>query len=142
MSELQHLASWIKEQYPEGYLLTWLLNQPGLWWCNGDIYQVALLSDGERLKNYVRANDENQMLQGITSKLDREENWQAIAASLSRIFEVYQAELGQLQSQRLHGERLPATPSDNPPEQTEGRSSTQVQQPLPVPFADPLIGRE
>lgn len=142
MSELQHLAAWIKEQYPEGYLLTWLLNQPGLWWCDGDIYQAALLNDGERLKNFVRANDGNEMLQGITSKLDQDDNWQALAASLSRIFEVYQTELSQLQSQRLQRDRLPGMPSDDRPGQTEGRSSTQVQQPLPVPLADPLIGRE
>ncbi len=112
MSELQHLAAWIKEQYPEGYLLTWLLNQPGLWWCDGEIYQAALLNDGDRLKNFVRENEQNEMLRGITSKLDQEDNWQALAASLSRVFEVYKQELSQLQSKRLQRERLPGKPSE------------------------------
>jgi hypothetical protein len=141
MSELQHLTAWIKEQYPEGYLLTWLLNQPGLWWCDGEIYQAALLNDGERLKNFVREHEQNEMLRGITNKLDQEENWQALATSLSRVFEVYQRELSQLQSQRFQRERLPGKPSEGS-KRTDGRPSTEVQQPLPVPFADPLIGRE
>lgn len=141
MSELQHLAAWIKEQYPEGYLLTWLLNQPGLWWCDGEIYQAALLNDGERLKNFVRENDQNEMLRGITSKLDQDDNWQALAASLTRVFEVYQQELSQLQSQRLQRERLPGKPSDSY-KRTQRRPSSEVQQPLPVPLADPLIGHE
>ncbi|MGB3238237.1 MAG: hypothetical protein WBB29_08070 [Geitlerinemataceae cyanobacterium] len=140
MSELQHLAAWIKEQYPEGYLLTWLLNQPGLWWCDGEIYQAALLNDGDRLKNFVRENEQNEMLRGITSKLDQEDNWQALAASLSRVFEVYKQELSQLQSKRLQRERLPGKPSEEGQKNADGRPSTEVQQPLPTPFADPLIG--
>ncbi|HIK30451.1 MAG TPA: hypothetical protein IGS17_14200 [Oscillatoriales cyanobacterium M59_W2019_021] len=140
MSELQHLAAWIKEQYPEGYLLTWLLNQPGLWWCDGEIYQAALLQDGDRLKNFVRANEENEMLQGITSKLDQEENWQALAASLTRIFEIYQQELSQLQAQRLQRERLLGKPSVGTTRPTDKHPPTDIQQPLPIPTADPLIG--
>jgi hypothetical protein len=141
MSEFKYLAAWVKEQYPEGYLLTWLLSQPELWWCDGEIYQAALLRDGTALKNYIEKNEHNEMLLGITSKLSQDENWQSIAESLAAIFEVYQQHLSQLQSQRLQLGQL-ARLGDNAGFPGEMRRSIEVQKPLPMPAGDPLTGHE
>lgn len=139
MKELQHLAAWVREQYPEGYLLTWLLNQPGLWWCDGEIYQAALSKDGARLKRYVQKNDQQEMLQGIASKLSHDESWDALAVSLGRIFALYQQELTQLQERRVQQvsrSRSKASDSEN------WSSDISVQKPLPDPNADPITGVE
>jgi hypothetical protein len=142
MSELKHLTAWIKEQYPEGYLLTWLLSQPELWWCDGEIYQAALLQDGTRLKNYIEQNEHNEMLLGITSKLSQDENWQSIARSLAVVFELYQQQLSQLQSQRLQLNQLQRTQESANFQNQNERLSIEVQKPLPIPANDPLTGYE
>jgi hypothetical protein len=149
MDELKHLAAWVKEQHAEGYILTWLLTQPGLWWCNGEIYQAALLKDGDRLKEIVRQNEQSPLLQGITEKLDHEEGWNALAASLTRVFDVYQAELTKLQDARRQRDmsqrkaenskgKSKAKPQSN---QDDEWSPLDVQQPLPAPYSsDPITG--
>lgn len=135
MNELQHLAAWVREQYPEGYLLTWLLNQPGLWWCDGELYQAALNRDGARLKRYVQQNEQQPMIRGMATKLPSDESWTALAVSLSRVFTIYQQELSQLQERRLHNRVQ--SPS---PESESWSSEISVQQPLPDPTADPITG--
>ncbi|MBO9998691.1 MAG: hypothetical protein J7641_06720 [Cyanobacteria bacterium SID2] len=132
MNELQHLAAWVREQYPEGYLLTWLLNQPGLWWCDGELYQAALSRDGARLKRYVQKHEQQEMLQGMTSRFS-DESWGALAASLAAIFAVYQKELTQLQERRYHRSAKARTNSDWSPD-------VSVQKPLPDPSTDPITG--
>ncbi len=140
--ELRHLTAWIKEQYAEGYVLTWLLTQPDLWWCDGDVYQGALLKDGDRLKRFVQQNEQSEMLRGLSDKLGRDDNWEAVAASLTRIFEVYQQELTQLQDRRRQQQavvrRNPSPSTDKV--QVEAWSAIDVQKPLPEPFADTLTG--
>ena len=131
MGELQHLSAWVKEQYPEGYLLTWLLTQPGLWWCDGEIYQAALLKDGDRLKQYIQKNEKNEMLRGISSKLTSDRDWQALATSLAQVFAVYQKELSPLQTQRLQQDMMRQQGDVDPIV-----GADKVQQPLP----DPLTG--
>ncbi|MBE9042104.1 hypothetical protein IQ235_15085 [Oscillatoriales cyanobacterium LEGE 11467] len=131
MGELQHLTAWVKEQYPEGYLLTWLLTQPGLWWCDGEIYQAALLKDGDSLKQYIQKNEKNEMLRGISSKLKSDRDWQALATSLAQIFAIYQKELSQLQTQRLGQDLARQQGAVDSIAGTGG-----VQKPLP----DPLTG--
>ena len=141
-NELHHLTAWIKEQYAEGYVLTWLLTQSGLWWCDGEVYQGALLEDGDRLKQFVAQHEQTEMLRGLTDKLDREDSWEAVAASLTRVFEVYQQELTQLQDRRRQQQavvrRNPSSNSDKI--QVEAWSAIDVQKPLPEPFADTLTG--
>ncbi|MFM6400636.1 MAG: hypothetical protein ACKPFF_28505, partial [Planktothrix sp.] len=40
--ELQYLATWVKEQHAQEYILTWLLTQPGVWWSNGEVYKITV----------------------------------------------------------------------------------------------------
>ncbi|HIK12967.1 MAG TPA: hypothetical protein IGS52_22360 [Oscillatoriaceae cyanobacterium M33_DOE_052] len=134
--ELKHIAAWVRERFPEGYLLTWLLTQPGLWWCDGEVYQAALLKDGDRLKSQIQKNESSFLLDGITDKLTQDENWEAVAASLTRIFEVYQEELAILQEQRRQREaRLrQALPK------SWGASPTAIEDSLPT--GDTLTGHQ
>lgn len=136
MNELQHLAAWVREQYPEGYLLTWLLNQPGLWWCDGELYQAALSRDGARLKRFVQSNEQQEMLQGMAKRLSPE-SWNAMATSLASIFAVYQRELTQLQERRLH--QIATSKADSKMD-SDWSSDLSVQKPLPDPTADPITG--
>ncbi len=68
MDELKYLANWVKEQHAQEYILTWLLNQPGLWWSDGEAYQAALQKSGKLLKEYVQKNQTGDLFQGIAEK--------------------------------------------------------------------------
>ncbi|QIZ70586.1 hypothetical protein [Oxynema aestuarii] len=139
MQELKHITAWVKEQYAESYLLTWLLSQPGLWWCDGEIYEAALLKDGDRLKALIQKHEQSELLTGITEKLARDESWDALASSLTRIFEVYQEELTKLQDARRKREILQRRQGGNHKNSGDGWSR-EVSKPLPQPHADPLTG--
>lgn len=140
MEELKHLATWVKEQHAPEYILTWLLNQPGIWWSNGEVYQAALEKSGKRLKEYVKNSKQTDLFQGIADKIVGDESWDQIAISLARIIASYQEELVKLQDQnrlRFGGKILENYPSNS----DEGWSAIELQQPLPELNADELTGQ-
>ncbi|MCG5061189.1 MAG: hypothetical protein WAN66_04315 [Limnoraphis robusta] len=140
MEELKHLATWVKEQHAPEYILTWLLNQPGIWWSNGEVYQAALEKSGKRLKEYVKNSKQTDLFQGIADKIVGDESWDQIAISLARIIASYQEELVKLQDQnrlRFAGKILENYPSNS----DEGWSAIELQQPLPELNADELTGQ-
>ncbi|MDE5114352.1 MAG: hypothetical protein O4803_08865, partial [Trichodesmium sp. St15_bin1_1] len=108
MDELKYLANWVKEQHAQEYILTWLLNQPGLWWSDGEAYQAALQKSGKLLKEYVQKNQTGDLFQGIAEKIVDDENWDEVAESFARIISVYQDELMRLQdySRRKNGKNI------------------------------------
>lgn len=139
MEELQYLATWVKEQHAQEYILTWLLTQPGVWWSNGEVYQAVLQKSGKRLKEFVKKSKQGDLFQGIADKIVADESWDQIAASLARLMTVYQEELVKLQDQG----RLQNTPQmvQRPGSPSKSWSSLDVQQqPLPDPNADALTG--
>lgn len=140
MEELKHLATWVKEQHAPEYILTWLLNQPGIWWSNGEIYQAALQKSGKRLKEYVKNSKQSGLFQGIADKIVSEESWDRIAISLARIIAAYQEELVNLQDQNRF--RVPLNQNPNYDENSDDAwSSLELQQPLPNHNADALTGQ-
>ncbi|HEY9866117.1 MAG TPA: hypothetical protein V6D21_18235 [Candidatus Obscuribacterales bacterium] len=139
MEELQYLATWVKEQHAQEYILTWLLTQPGLWWSNGEVYQAVLQKSGKRLKEFVKKSKQGDLFQGITDKIVSDESWDQIAESLGRLMGVYQEELVKLQDQgRLQQTPRLSTPRPSPP--SKSWSNIDVQQPLPDPNTDALTG--
>ena len=146
MDELKYLANWVKEQHAQEYILTWLLNQPGLWWSDGEAYQAALQRSGKLLKEYVKKNQTGDLFQGIAEKIVADESWDEVAESLARIMSVYQEELVRLQDygrqknsknlikKKLNSDDLSVKYSEEISEDIE------LQQALPDPFADVLIG--
>ena len=140
MQELQHLAAWVKERYAQEYILTWLLSQPGLWWSDGEVYQAAMQRSGKLLKEYVRKKQEGEVFQGIADKLVQDETWDAVAASLGKIFGVYQEELVKLQDPSRRDEGLKKTLSSGEL-RVQPAAVLEVQQALPDPYADPLTRR-
>lgn len=139
MEELQYLATWVKEQHAQEYILTWLLTQPGVWWSNGEVYQAVLQKSGKRLKEFVKKSKQGDLFQGIADKIVADESWDQIAASLARLMTVYQEELVKLQDQgRLQN---PPRMVQRPSPSSKSWSSLDVQQqPLPDPNADALTG--
>lgn len=140
MEELQYLATWVKEQHAQEYILTWLLTQPGVWWSNGEVYQAILQKSGKRLKEFVKKSKQGDLFQGIADKIVSDESWDQIAESLARLMAIYQEELVKLQDQgRLQptsrlSVKAPSTPS-------KSWSNLDVQQqPLPDPNTDALTG--
>ncbi len=140
MEELKHLATWVKEQHAPEYVLTWLLNQPGIWWSNGEVYQAALEKSGKRLKEYVKSSKQGGLFQGIADQIVSEESWDRIAISLATIIAAYQEELVKLQDQnRL---RMAANSAKNGNTNiADAWSSLDLQQPLPDPNGDALTGQ-
>ncbi|ERT07292.1 hypothetical protein M595_2743 [Lyngbya aestuarii BL J] len=139
MEELKHLATWVKEQHAPEYILTWLLNQPGIWWSNGEVYQAALQKSGKRLKEYVKSSKQSGLFQGMADKIVNDESWDQIAISLARIIAAYQEELGKLQDQnRLRIVRKPVS-NDQNASSDDAWSAIGLQQPLPDP--DSLTGQ-
>ncbi|WP_413162275.1 hypothetical protein ACL6C3_25310 [Capilliphycus salinus ALCB114379] len=139
MEELKHLATWVKEQHAPEYILTWLLNQPGIWWSNGEVYQAALEKSGKRLKEYVKSSKQTGLFQGMADKIVNDESWDQIAISLARIIASYQEELVKLQDQnrfRIAGKSLENNRNSN---SDDAWSSLGLQQPLPDP--DSLTGQ-
>ncbi len=140
MEELKHLATWVKEQHAPEYVLTWLLNQPGIWWSNGEVYQAVLQKSGKRLREYVKNSKQTELFQGIADKVVGDESWDQIAVSLARIIASYQEELVQLQNQnrlRFIGNTLENYNSNS----DEGWSTIELQQPLPDLNPDELTGQ-
>ena len=139
MEELQYLATWVKEQHAQEYILTWLLTQPGLWWSNGDVYQAVLQKSGKRLKEFVKKSKQGDLFQGIADKIVSDESWDQIAESLARLMGIYQEELVKLQDQgRL--EQTTRLSVQRPSPQSKSWSNLDVQQPLPDPNTDALTG--
>ncbi|WRH67165.1 MAG: hypothetical protein RSE13_01500 [Planktothrix sp. GU0601_MAG3] len=139
MEELQYLATWVKEQHAQEYILTWLLTQPGLWWSNGEVYQAALQKSGKRLKEFVKKSKQGDLFQGIADKIVSDESWDQIAESLARLMEIYQEELVKLQDQgRLQQTNRLSVQRPSPP--GKSWSNIDVQQPLPDPNTDALTG--
>ncbi|MEB3281705.1 MAG: hypothetical protein VKK42_22560 [Lyngbya sp.] len=139
MEELKHLATWVKEQHAPEYILTWLLNQPGIWWSNGEVYQAALQKSGKRLKEYVKSSKQSGLFQGMADKIVSDESWDLIAISLARIIASYQEELVKLQDKnrfRLAGNALG---NNHNTDSDDAWSSMGLQQPLPDP--DSLTGQ-
>jgi hypothetical protein len=139
MEELQYLATWVKEQHAQEYILTWLLTQPGLWWSNGEVYQAVLQKSGKRLKEFVKKSKQGDLFQGITDKIVSDESWDQIAESLARLMGIYQEELVKLQDQgRLQQTTRLSMPRPSSP--AKSWSNIDVQQPLPDPNTDALTG--
>ncbi|CAC5344585.1 MULTISPECIES: hypothetical protein [Planktothrix] len=139
MEELQYLATWVKEQHAQEYILTWLLTQPGLWWSNGEVYQAVLQKSGKRLKEFVKKSKQGDLFQGIADKIVSDESWDQIAESLARLMGIYQEELVKLQDQgRL--EQTTRLSVQRPSPQSKSWSNLDVQQPLPDPNTDALTG--
>ena len=143
MEELQYLATWVKEQHAQEYILTWLLTQPGLWWSNGEVYQAVLQKSGKRLKEFVKKSKQGDLFQGIADKIVADESWDQIAASLARLMAVYQEELVKLQDQGRLQNTPPRTTQVQRPSPPSNKSWSNLdvqQQPLPDPNADALTG--
>lgn len=140
MEELKHLATWVKEQHAPEYVLTWLLNQPGIWWSNGEVYQAALQKSGKRLKEYVKSSKQGGLFQGIADQIVSEESWDRIAISLATIIAAYQEELVKLQDQNRLRVAANAAKNGNT-NLTDAWSSLDLQQPLPDPNGDALTGQ-
>ena len=140
MEDLQYLAAWVKEQHAREYILTWLLSQQGLWWSDGDIYQAVLQKSGKLLKAYVQKRQAGELFEGISEKLVGDENWDDLVVSLGRIIAVYQEELVKLQERDMRGDGLKKKLISQPVS-GDSLSVLEVQQALPDPYADTLIGR-
>lgn len=140
MDELKYLATWVREQHAREYIFTWLLNQPGIWWSNGDVYQAAIQKSGSRLKEYVKNSKQEGLFQGIADKIRSDEAWDAIALSLARLIATYQEELVKLQEQnRLDINKVSEiSPKFNP--EIDDIWSSSLQEPLPDPNSDALTG--
>lgn len=139
MEELQYLATWVKEQHAQEYILTWLLTQPGLWWSNGEVYQAVLQKSGKRLQEFVKKSQQGDLFQGIADKIVSDESWDQIAESLARLMAIYQEELVKLQDQgRLQSTNRLSVKSLSSP--AKSWSNIDVQQPLPDPNTDALTG--
>jgi len=137
MEELKYLATWVREQHAPEYILTWLLNQPGIWWSNGEIYQAAVQKSGTRLKEYVKNSKQGGLFQGIADKITNEAAWDAIAVSLAHIISAYQEELVKLQEQnRIDVDKRVETSSD----ESDDVWNSNFQEPLPDHNADALTG--
>ena len=142
MDELKYLANWVKEQHAQEYILTWLLNQPGLWWSDGEAYQAALQKSGKLLKEYVQKNQTGDLFQGIAEKIIDHESWDEVAESLTRIISVYQDELVRLQdySRRQNSKKILKKNLNSEDLSVEDHEEMEIQQALPDPFADALTG--
>ena len=142
MDELKYLANWVKEQHAQEYILTWLLNQPGLWWSDGEAYQAALQKSGKLLKEYVRKNQSGDLFQGIAEKIVDDESWDEVAESLARMISIYQDELVRLQdyNRRKNSKNLVKKNLNSDDLSVEDNEEMEIQQALPDPFADALIG--
>lgn len=140
MEELKHLATWVKEQHAPEYILTWLLNQPGIWWSNGEVYQAALQKSGKRLKEYVKSSKQGGLFQGIADQIVNDESWDRIAVSLATIIAAYQEELVKLQDQNRLRVAVKAAQNGNT-NVADAWSSLDLQQPLPDPNGDALTGQ-
>ncbi|MCL2924793.1 MAG: hypothetical protein MGF17_09245 [Trichodesmium sp. MAG_R04] len=142
MDELKYLANWVKEQHAQEYILTWLLNQPGLWWSDGEAYQATLQKSGKLLKEYVRKNQTGDLFQGIAEKIVDDKNWDEVAESLARIISVYQDELLRLQDygRRKNSKNILKKNMNSDNLSAEDHEEMAIQQALPDPFADALTG--
>ncbi|MGF1493504.1 MAG: hypothetical protein ACFBSC_13830 [Microcoleaceae cyanobacterium] len=149
MEELKYLATWVREQHAPEYVLTWLLNLPGIWWSNGEIYQAAIHKSGKRLKEYVQRSKQDGLFKGIADRIVSDEVWDSMAISLANIIAAYQEELVKLQDQgrlRVSSPPLPGysefTPEEEGELDTDWSDNLEMQQqPLPSLDADALTGQ-
>ncbi|MEL7038686.1 MAG: hypothetical protein AAFO04_24195 [Cyanobacteria bacterium J06592_8] len=144
MEELKYLATWVREQHAPEYILTWLLNQPGIWWSNGEVYQAALQKSGKRLKEYVKSSKQSDLFQGVAEKIVSDESWDQIAISLAKIIAAYQEELVKLQDQnrlRFVGTLLTENPELDSDSEEDWSAPLGIQEPLPDPNPDALTGQ-
>ncbi len=142
MDELRYLANWVKEQHAQEYILTWLLNQPGLWWSDGEAYQAALQKSGKLLKKYVQNHQGGDLFQGIAEKIVDDESWDEVAESLTKIISVYQQELLRLQdySRRKSSKNIFPKNLNSENLSIKYNEEIEVQQALPDPDLDALTG--
>ena len=119
-----------------------MLNQPGLWWSDGEAYQAALQKSGKLLKEYVRKNQSGDLFQGIAEKIVDDESWDEVAESLARMISIYQDELVRLQdyNRRKNSKNLVKKNLNSDDLSVEDNEEMEIQQALPDPFADALIG--
>lgn len=132
--QLMQISTWVTEQYPETYLLTWLLSQGELWWCQGEVYQATVLTDGDRLQAFVQNSEEDELIQQVAQKLTEKACWDRIATSLNRIFQIYRQELTHLPRLRYQQEAKLEKHSEN------GKTPALLQSEFINPYADSLTG--
>lgn len=137
MEQFMQLGNWVKEQYAETYLLTWLLTQWELWWCEGEVYAATIFQDGDRLQAFVENSQRNPIVEGVAQKLTENGTWDLLAASLNRIFEQYRQELVQLPEIRRQIEP-PSPESRNGRHSATGSEDTQPE--FINPYPDSLTG--
>jgi hypothetical protein len=131
--ELMQISTWVTEQYAETYLLTWLLSQWELWWCEGELYQATVGTDGDRLQAFVQNSEGNEAIQQVAQKLSDRGSWDTMAASLNRIFQTYRQELIYLPARRHQQQVIEKDPEQN--------STPALLQPEFInPYADSLTG--
>jgi hypothetical protein len=95
------------------YLLTWLLSQGELWWCEGEVYQATVLTDGDRLQAFVQNSEEDELIKQVAQKLTDKASWDRISNSLTRIFTIYRQELMHLPLLRYQQEAKQENHSEN-----------------------------
>lgn len=128
------ISTWVTEQYAETYLLTWLLSQGEMWWCDGEIYQATIFKDGDRLQAFVHNSAADELIQQVAQKLTKKASWDRIANSLNRIFQSYRQELMHLPVLRYQQEVKLEKKSDN------GNTPSLLQPEFVNPYADSLTG--
>lgn len=128
------ISTWVTEQYAETYLLTWLLSQGELWWCEGEVYQATLVSDGDRLQAFLQNSEEDELIKQVAQKLTDKASWERISTSLNRIFKIYRQELMHLPGLRYQQEAKQENHSEN------GKTPALLQAEFTNPYADSLTG--
>lgn len=128
------ISTWVTEQYAETYLLTWLLSQGELWWCQGEVYQATVFTDGDRLQSFVHNSEEDELIKQVAQKLTDKASWDRIATSLNRIYQIYQQELMQIPVLRYQQEAKREKQSEN------GKNPALLQPEFINPYADSLTG--
>jgi hypothetical protein len=132
--EFMQISTWVTEQYAETYLLTWLLSQWELWWCEGEVYQATVLTDGDRLQAFVQNTEEDELIKQISQKLTDQASWDRIANSLNRVYKIYRQELMHLPVLRYQQEAKLEQNSEN------GNTPALLQPEFINPYADSLTG--
>ncbi len=132
--EFMQISTWVTEQYAETYLLTWLLSQWELWWCEGEVYQAAVVSDGDRLQAFIQNSEGDELIKQVAQKLTEKASWDRIANSLNRIFQIYRQELMHLPVLRYQQELKLEKLSKN------GETPALLQSEFINPYADSLTG--
>ena len=128
------ISTWVTEQYAETYLLTWLLSQGELWWCEGEVYQATILTDGDRLQAFLQNIEGEELIQQVAQNLTKKASWDRITHSLNRIFQIYRQELMHLPVLRYQQEAKLEKHAGN------GKKPALLQPEFINPYADSLTG--